>query len=72
MNKNETREEYNARMREYMRTQYKKKRDEQVRQWKEKNKEHVCEYFKTYYKNNKEEIKAQSREYYQKKKGEQK
>lgn len=49
MDKNETKEKYNAYMREYMRTQYKKKRDEHVRQWKEKNKEHVKEYFRKYY-----------------------
>ena len=45
----ETRQEYNARMREYMRTRYKDKRDEYVRKWKERNKEHLKEYFHKYY-----------------------
>lgn len=45
----ETREEYNARMREYMRTKYKDKRDKYVRKWKEENKEHLKDYFHKYY-----------------------
>lgn len=48
-----TREEYNARMREYVQTKYKDKRDAYVKKWIKEHQEHVKEYFAEYYQEHK-------------------